>query len=148
MKIKRFWIPDNFIREHARDLKPSAHSVYMSLCSHANRNGVTFISYRRMAKELGLSKTTVKSAVDELIAYQLLVRLKQKIGRASQLKVLPVPENNTKQYQKLVPKEYNKELFKEEKRFLKNNKPEAIGEIIKRDNPALEEMRKKWGRKI
>ncbi len=143
----RFWIPDVFIMKYAKYLKSSAHSVYMSLCSHANREGITFISYQRIANDLGFSKTTVSNAVNELIAYQLLVRLTKKTGRASHLKVLSVPKNNTKPYQNLGSKKYNKELFKEEKRFYKKSEPESIGNIIRHKSRAYRELEKRWGKK-
>lgn len=113
IEINRFWMPDDFVRVHAKNLSSSAHSVYMSLSSHANKNGEAFISYEKMGNELKFSKNTVKRAVDELIAYQILVRLDKKTGRASHLQVLSVPNGSTKPYQNLSTKELNKEYFKE-----------------------------------
>lgn len=129
----RFWIPNAFVRVHAKSLSSSAQSVYMVLCCHAGKGDETFISYSKIADLLDFSKNTVKTAVDDLIAYQLLVRLNKKTGRASHLKVLPVPNNSMQPYQSLGAKECNKEFIKENiyKNFLKRkNEPEPIGNVI------------------
>lgn len=139
-----FWIPDSFVRVHARNLLSSSQSIYMVICCHANKEKETFISYQRMAEMLNFSKNTVKAAVDELIAYQLLVRLNKKTGKASHLKVLPVPNKIIQPYQPLGAKEYNKELFKENvsKNFKKrNNQPEAIADIVANRKYGLNELR-------
>jgi len=139
-----FWIPDSFVRVHAKNLLSSSQSVYMVICCHANKAGETFISYQTIANLLKFSKNTVKAAVDELIAYQLLVRLNKKTGKASHLKVLPVPNKSIQPYQSLGAKEYNKELFKENvsKNFKKrNNQPEAIADIVANRKYGLDELR-------
>lgn len=105
----------------------------MALSFFVNKKGRTFVGYRRIAKHLGINKDTVTRFVRRLIASGLVRRLdSHEEGKPSEL---------------FRPKELNKELFKEEKRFLKNGKMESVDEILKRSNPALEEMRKRWGRR-
>lgn len=87
----RFWIDNNFIREDARYLSVYAQSVYSALACHANIRGETFIGCRKIGTSLGINKDTANKAINELIAYGRVRRLNKKIGRASLLKIMPVP---------------------------------------------------------
>ena len=145
-KYPRFWIRKEFMKFHAKNIKTSDQTVYMALSFFVNKQGRTFVGYRTMANLLGMNKDTVMRCVKRLIAYGLVRRLdKQENGKPSELELTTVLFDNPKPSESFRPKELNKELFKEYKRCKKNNKPESIGNIIKRENPALEKMRKRWG---
>lgn len=120
----------------------------MALSFFVNKKGRTFVGYRRIAKHLGINKDTVTRCVRRLIASGLVRRLdSHEEGKPSELELTTVLFEGRQPSELFRPKELNKELFKEEKRFLKNGKMESVDEILKRSNPALEEMRKRWGRK-
>ncbi|MEI8360785.1 MAG: helix-turn-helix domain-containing protein [bacterium] len=112
--MQRFWIPDAFVRKLARDLNTSDHSVFMALSSHANRNGETFVGYRKIAEEMGLNKDTVVKSIKRLKAYGLVVRLDKKInGQVSFLKLITVLFEQGQPSEPVVHKEVIKENFKE-----------------------------------
>jgi DNA-binding MarR family transcriptional regulator len=112
--MNKFWTHNAFPRIHARNLSPYDHSVYMSLCSHANAEGETFIGYRKMAEELGINKDTVKNSIRHLEAYGLVRRLEKINGRVSYLKLLTDRFESPQPSYPVGPKEDIKELSKEE----------------------------------
>lgn len=137
-----------FMEDHARNIKTIDQAVYMALSFFVNRDRKTFVGYRKIGDYLKMNKNTVMKAVNNLIAYGLVRRLDNKEnGRPSELQLTTVLFGESEPYEPVRPKELKKELLKEDERYLKNDKPESVGEIIKRDIPALEEMRKIWGRK-
>lgn len=132
----RFWITDKFLREYARRLNVYEQLVYIALCCHANREGTTFVGCRKIAEELGISKDTVNKYIKSLEASHWIRRLDKKTGRASHFKVYSVPYEDCKVSYRLGPKEYNKELMKEES--ITNNKS------FKGTNRILEELEKSY----
>lgn len=147
-KYKRYWMRKEFMEDHARNIKTIDQAVYMALSFFVNRDRKTFVGYRKIGDYLKMNKNTVMKAVNHLIAYGLVRRLDNKEnGRPSELQLTTVLFGEPEPYESVRPKELKKELLKEDERFLKNDKPESVGEIIKRDIPALEEMRKRWGGK-
>ena len=138
----KFWMYDNFVREHAKYLSVYSQSVYMALACHCDARGETFIGYRRIAESLGIDKNTVNKSVNELIAYGHVIRLDKKIGRASYLKLTSVLNENTQPSYHVGHKEVIKEVIKEEKNLL-NKKLEQSEEIkdSTRKNLFLEQLR-------
>lgn len=110
----RFWIDDDFIDVKAKDLSIYAQMVFIALSRHTNKNGETFVGYRKIASLLNISKTTVQKAVEELEAYHLVVRFTDKNGRPSHLRVGTVPSHSPPPYHSVVRKEGIKEIIKEE----------------------------------
>ena len=55
-----------FDRIYRADLSHRARSVYMYLKDHANNEGKCWPGIRTIAAELGLSRSTVKRALDDL----------------------------------------------------------------------------------
>jgi hypothetical protein len=138
-----------FMEDHAKNIKTIDQAVYMALSFFVNRDRKTFVGYRKIGEYLKMNKNTVMKAVNHLIAYGLVRRLDNKEnGRPSELQLTTVLFGEPEPYESVRPKELKKELLKEDERYLKNDKPESIGEIInKKEIPALEEMRKRWGGK-
>lgn len=138
-----------FMEDHARNIERIDQAVYMALSFFVNRERKTFVGYRKIGDYLKMDKNTVMKAVNNLIAYGLVRRLgKLDNGRASVLQLTTVLFGEPEPSETFRPKELKKELLKEDERLKTNNNPEQIGEIIKkREIPALEELRKKWGRK-
>ena len=138
-----------FMEDHARNIERIDQAVYMALSFFVNRERKTFVGYRTIGDYLKMDKNTVMKAVNNLIAYGLVRRLgKLDNGRASVLQLTTVLFGEPEPSETFRPKELKKELLKEDERLKTNNNPEQIGEIIKnREIPALEELRKKWGRK-
>lgn len=90
--------------------------VYVALCSHRNdTTNSTFVGYRRIAKNLGISKTTVAKCIKKLEACHLVVRQKASSGRPSQLEIYAVPAEGALPYRVVVPKDMSNENFKEKK---------------------------------
>lgn len=56
------------------ELSHRARSVYMYLKDHADQNGQCWPGIRTIAAELGLSRSTVKRALDDLCRAGLIVR--------------------------------------------------------------------------
>ncbi|MFC1663423.1 helix-turn-helix domain-containing protein [Patescibacteria group bacterium] len=110
----RFWIKNDFIRKYAKELSVYEQMVYVTLCCHANKEGHTIIGCRRIASNLGINKDTANKALNRLEVAGFIGRLKGGKGRASQIKVHTVPLEATKLSQAIRPKDYNKELYKEE----------------------------------
>jgi DNA-binding MarR family transcriptional regulator len=133
-KMGRFWIDDDFVREQIEIYKLSlkAIAVYIALCSHADRNGFSFIGYRALAKELNVSKNTVTAGVAELVVSHLVVQSTSKRGRVSHLRVVSVPNEGVKVSHALGPKEEFKEVYKEEEISLEQKeRAEAIKKKIR-----------------
>lgn len=143
-RLPRFWIRKEFMEHHAKNIKTSDQAVYMALSFHVNKQRRTFVGYRRIADLLDMNKDTVMRCVKRLIAYGLVRRLdKQKNGEPSKLELTTVLFDNLNPSDSFRPKELKKELLKEDKRFRKNNEPEAIGKIIEksRNLSGLEKLR-------
>ncbi|MDD2758315.1 MAG: helix-turn-helix domain-containing protein [Patescibacteria group bacterium] len=142
--MARFWIPDNFIRVYARDLKKhKAQMVYIALCCHCNAEGRTFIGYRKIGEYLSMNKETVGRAIKLLEAYGLVRRSEYKIGRASELKILSVRFDGVIPSGLVVPKEEIKEYTKEEKNQNIIDSMEKMLEGLSVSNPAVCEQYKK-----
>lgn len=109
-----FWMRNDFVRIYAKDLSVYAQTIYMALCCHANKNKLTFIGYRKIAQLLNINKNTVNNHIRELIAYGLVIRLDEKNGRASYLKINSVPFENSLPSNTVIHKENNKD-FKDRK---------------------------------
>lgn len=139
----RYWTDNNFIRKDAKNLTVYAQSVYQALACHANKNGETFIGYRKIGELLNINKNTVNKAVKDLIAYGRVRRLESKFGEVSILKITTVPnEHNQPSYQ-AGHKDYFKEYFKEEKNNFHSSQPEHIGGLLKpRNEKALNDLKK------
>jgi DNA-binding transcriptional regulator YhcF (GntR family) len=67
---------------HIPGLKYYDKLVYNYLCRRADTNGTSFPSRQTIAKDCGLSLSTVKRALDNLEKYMLLAREHQKKGNA------------------------------------------------------------------
>jgi len=109
----RFWIEDEFIRLEARRLSAKAIVVYVALCSHADKNGYTFIGQRKLAEELGFNKDTVTSAIKELIASGFVGHYKTGKHRVSGLTIASVRKDRVPVSDSFGPKEVFKEYIKE-----------------------------------
>ena len=69
-------------------LPSRAKVVYIYLCDRANNEGSCFPSHRKIAKDLGLSVSTVKRAIQDLEqaeAIEKTARVHKKNGRRSNL---------------------------------------------------------------
>src|SRR5437870_3432674 len=77
----RFWLDDEFIRTHAKKLKPSGIAIYVYLASRANREGIAFVSVRRIGEDLGLHVETVVNGLRDLEAFGFSERSKKRLGR-------------------------------------------------------------------
>lgn len=116
----RFWIEDDFIRLHARNLTTKASLVYVALCSHADKEGHTFIGQRTLGKELGLNKETIGIAIKELIAYGFVGHYKYGKYRVSGLTISSVRKYHIPVSGSSVPKEEIKEVYKEGEKLINN----------------------------
>jgi DNA-binding MarR family transcriptional regulator len=135
----KFWMYDRFIRIYAKDLSVYDHSVYMSICSHANALGETFIGCRRMCQELGIDKNTVIKSINRLEASGFVRRLRQKNGRVSILKLLTARFENVQPSCSAGHKEDIKEIIKEEQK--ENNKDDNINDFLHK-RKVIDDMRK------
>lgn len=75
---KRFWLKDEFIDEQASKISVYAQVVYMCMCRHSNRQGITFIGARKIAAKMGIHKDTVFKARKQLKVVGLVAHLKNK----------------------------------------------------------------------
>ena len=78
----------NFRNIYSSDLSHRARSVYMYLTDRADRESKCWPAIKTIAKELGLSCSTVKRALDELCKAELLTkeaRWRENGGRTSNL---------------------------------------------------------------
>lgn len=100
--VQRFWIEDDFVDRHAKNISLSAQVVYMVLKRHVNREGKTTIGIRKIAEKIGASKTTVHKSIKELLLYQLLI---QRSNPLSHFGYYTVPDSRTVQCHNLVHKE-------------------------------------------
>ena len=66
MAVKRYLIYKN------HDIKNRSKYVYLYLCDRVNRDGICWPSIATIAKELELSKSTVRRALNDLRAAGLL----------------------------------------------------------------------------
>ena len=64
----------NFRNIYSSDLSHRARSVYMYLKDRAGRDGKCWPAIRTISRELALSRSTVKRALDELCGAGLLTR--------------------------------------------------------------------------
>lgn len=64
----------NFRAIYSSDLNHRARSVYMYLKDRADQDGRCWPAIQTIAKELGLSRSTVKRALDELCKAELLTK--------------------------------------------------------------------------
>jgi len=135
-QVKRYWMPDKIIRSLSKlELSTYDFAVYAYFCSRADKSGASFPGVRRIANDLGISKTTVQESVTKLEAYRLLVRINNpKKGEVCHRRVGTVSYRYEKPCQPVVPKEYNKELIKEEDKICKSKKVNPK-EILKKLNP-------------
>ncbi len=124
---------DDFVRIHSRKMKPREQAIYMALSSHANKQNETFVSTRTIGKELNINKDTVVRGLKKLIKEGFIERTGKRVGNASVIRLLCVPKWKPKLSKNFGHKEYNKELFKEKKRFYKKSEPESIGNILNKN---------------
>ena len=78
----------NFRAIYSSDLSHRARSVYMYLKDRADRDGKCWPAIQTIAKDLNLSRSTVKRALDELCRAELLTRetrWRENGGRTSNL---------------------------------------------------------------
>ena len=78
----------NFRNIYSSDLSHRARAVYMYLTDRADRDGKCWPAIKTIAKELNLSSSTVKRALDELCQAGLLIkesRWRENGGRTSNL---------------------------------------------------------------
>lgn len=78
----------NFRNIYSSDLSHRARSVYIYLMDRADRDGKCWPAIKTMARELGLSSSTVKRALDDLCKTGLLMketRWRENGGRTSNL---------------------------------------------------------------
>ena len=78
----------NFRNIYSSDLSHRARAVYMYLKDRADRDGKCWPAIKTIAKELGLSSSTVKRALNELCQAGLLTkesRWRENGGRTSNL---------------------------------------------------------------
>lgn len=130
----RFWVDDDFVRKHVETYKLSlkAIAVYIALCSHADKNGHTFVGHRTIAKEMGINKDSVTRGMGELEASGLVRRLKGKNGQASETIIQTVRNDTFQPSETVRPKEGIKEVFKEEEISLEQKqRAEAIKQEIR-----------------
>ncbi len=140
----KFWMLDDFVRIHSRKVKPREQAIYMALSSHANKQNETFVSTRTIGKELNINKDTVVRGLKKLIKEGFIERTDKKVRNASVIRLLCVPKWKPKLSENFRHKEYNKELFKEKKRFYKKSEPESIGNILdkRKSKYGLNELKK------
>ena len=82
-----------------RDLSGKAKSVYMYLLDRANAQGECWPAIPTIARELSISRSSVKRALDELESLGLLsrdARWRENGGRSSNLYLLPEKGNNSR----------------------------------------------------
>lgn len=103
--------------------------IYIALCCHANKEGETFIGYRKISVLLHIDKGTVTRAIKRLIAYGLVIRLKEhEPGRQSVLKVYSVRDGDIQPSAPRIHKEGFKEEIKEGKDLKKKLKEQFPNE--------------------
>jgi hypothetical protein len=66
-----FWVPNEI---YEAGVSGYAKAVYIYLCRRSDDEGKSFPGYGTIAKEVGFSKSSIRRAVDELIAAGLLVK--------------------------------------------------------------------------
>ena len=137
----RFWVDDSFVREKARTLSIHAVGVYVSLSSHANGHGRTFIGQRLIAEELGIGKDTVTKAMKELEVSGLVRRLERGRGQVSDIELVGVRNEGVGVSAPVGHKEVFKEDIKEE--IFKIEAATARGTF----SPAKEALRARFGRR-
>lgn len=126
----KFWVQDDFIRKYAKGLSVYAQVVFVNLACHVDKNGETFVGYRKIAEELGINKNTVTRAIKELKGYGLVRHLGHKRGKVSRIKINPVPLESDQVSQIVGHKEEFEEVFKENpKAIIKRSNPEAYKKI-------------------
>jgi hypothetical protein len=117
-----FWIKNDFIRKHARKLSIHAQMIYVALCCHANKDGITFIGCRKIGEDLGINKNTAQIKIKELEKAQLVKRLDSANGKPSHMKIFTVPYEKSKPYSQVIPKDNTKDIYKDKtiqyKKFL------------------------------
>ena len=61
-----------------QDLPPRAKMVYMYLCDRSNQQGQCWPGIKTIAKELNLSRSTVKRALDDLCSAELVQKVQRR----------------------------------------------------------------------
>jgi hypothetical protein len=128
----RFWMDDDVVRVHAKNLELSDLAVYAVLCCFANDKGETYIGVRKIASLLGINKETVVNALRRLVVYGLTVRFPRKKGQVYGLQIKSVRINPTQVSGSAVHKEVFKEYIKE-------------GEISSKTENIRSQIRDKFG---
>jgi DNA-binding Lrp family transcriptional regulator len=95
--------------------------VYITLCCHANKEGITFIGCRKISELLGISKDTASKSIRKLEASSLIRRLDNNRGRLSHIQINSVLSQPIQPSYFVGHKDNNKEFIKEE-----GNKKEKI----------------------
>lgn len=124
---KRFWIQDDFIRVQAKFFSVYDQVVYVTLCCFANKEWITFVGCRKIAKLLNISKDTVNKSIHKLEASRFIRRLDNNKGRPSHIAILNVPSQPILPSTVVGHKENNKELIKESN---KTTNKKNVKEII------------------
>lgn len=91
----RFWVEDNFIREHAKHLTPETVVVFFYLCSRADSKGIVSVGVRRISEDLGISKNTAYKSIESLTASHHVGHKGKGAHGVSILEVYSVPPRGT-----------------------------------------------------
>ena len=68
-----FWIHQKILKKYGSKIKANGIAVYNSLASHSSNNeGKSFPSIDTIAEEIGVGRTTVKTALKLLVEYKLI----------------------------------------------------------------------------
>lgn len=67
-----FWLDNVFMDEYAAKIGPVAVCVYAALARHCDKERRCFPSFKHLARECGLARTSVQSAINRLVEHQLI----------------------------------------------------------------------------
>lgn len=67
-----FMVDDAYLNGYAKHLDPTTTAVYLSLCRHSDKEQQSFPSQDLIAKEHGISKSTVKRKIRKLLGLNII----------------------------------------------------------------------------
>lgn len=67
-----WWVDDDYVNGYAKHLDPYATAIYMSLCRHADKDGMCFPSTKKLAEQHSISRTTVDAKIKLLLEHHII----------------------------------------------------------------------------
>lgn len=130
---------DDFVRIHAKKLSIYAQMVYVVLCCHSNKDGITFIGQRKIAEQLNINKDTVTKSIKELVVSGMVGQLHSVKGKVSGFSIKSVRYEGLQLSAGVGHKEGIKELYKEREFSIKREQETAHNP----NSPAYKAFREK-----